>query len=545
MIKSTTLLRLFQTAYLTFFVYLFILGILNVLVIRQIAESNDQAVRAAKISRGLVDIKTNLLSGESAQRGYLLTKRRDYIISYTDHRTEIEAIQKDLDQQIIEPDQIRRYNSLLPRVKQKLEEMDETIRLQQAGDEVGAKALVLTGVGKTLMEEIDSNIEEMRTTALDMAGEARTQVQRLTDWLQFILVVGVVGFAIFTVLSYRKIAERFTPLTALAHRSTMISEGDLSGKSLAVAYNDEIGIVTEAYNSMLMGLKRIFSRTEHAQAKILEISSRLARSSAEQASSSVQQSTAVQETAVTLEELSQSATQIAERASEVGGESRATAGNTKRGLEAVQESIRLSEKARQGVEDVAATIVALSQKAQDLEAIVSSVNELAERSNILSINASIQAAAAGSEGVTFAVLANEMRLLANRSKEATVEVKDSLQEIRGGIHKAVMLAEEAVKRSESGDKNSRRTEETIRSLIESFRKGDEAFQQIVAATRQQSHAFKQVEEALVSIQETSSQAETGSRELERDSQELTQLSRQLTKTMSSYDLEDTGAVADA
>ncbi len=544
MIKSPTLMRLFQSAFLTFFVYLLVLGILNVLVIRRIAVSNDQAVRAAEIHRSLSELRTLILSAESAQRGFLFSKRRDYLVSYTDSQTEVQSVRQEITELVKDPGQVRRFNSIQPRVTQKFDEMSETIRLQQDGDEVGAKALVMTGVGKSLMEELDANIDEMQTTSLDLAGQARSRVRQLTDWLQIILGVGVIGFASFTVIAYRKIAERFTPLTFLAERSTMISEGDLSGKSLPINYNDEIGIVTEAYNSMLTGLKRIFSRTEQAQTKILEISSRLARSSAEQASSSVQQSTAVQETAVTLEELSQSATQIAERASEVGGESRATAGNTKRGLEAVQESIRLSEKARQGVEDVAATIVALSQKAQDLEAIVSSVNELAERSNILSINASIQAAAAGSEGVTFAVLANEMRLLANRSKEATVEVKGSLQEIRGGIHKAVMLAEEAVKRSESGDKNSRRTEETIRGLIDSFRKGDEAFQQIVAATRQQSHAFKQVEEALVSIQETSSQAETGSRELERDSQELTQLSRQLTKTLSNYEVEESGIAKD-
>jgi methyl-accepting chemotaxis protein len=528
-----------------FFLYLVLFGVLNLALIYSIDQASYHANHAYETHRRLTRLRNVVLLTESAQRGFLITNRRDYLISVDDQANEAQRLLQELDQSITKDSLRTLLAELRPRLQRKLEEMTEIITLANSGNMQAARERVMTDEGKRLMDDINDRINTLQEAELEQVEEHRRTSDKLVHWLKLMIGFGLVGFGIFTGLSYRRIAWRFTPLHSLVDRAGQISKGDLTGEPMQVIVRDEIGIVTEAFNSMLAGLRRIFARTEEAQAKIQEISARLARSSAEQASSSVQQATAVQETAVTLEELSQSATQIAERASEVGNESRLTTTESRRGLESVQETIRLSEKARQGVEEVATTILALSQKAQDLETIVSSVNELAERSNILSINASIQAAAAGAEGVTFAVLANEMRLLANRSKEATVEVKGSLAEIRNGIHKAVMMAEEAVKRSQSGDKNTRRTEETIRSMVESFKKGDDAFQQIVAATRQQSHAFKQVEEALVSIQETASQAEKGSRELERDSQELTVLSQDLSRTLNRYDSTHGGGGLDA
>lgn len=532
---QTSLLRLFQGAFVAFFLYLVLFGVLNLVLVSSIEESGGQSAASDEVYRRLSRLRNVVLMTESAQRGYLVTGRRDYLVSVDDQNNEAARLLRELDQ-LIKRESLRTLlDELRPRIHRKLEELAETIRLQQSGNLQRAKELVLTDEGKMLMDDISARITALQEVEIETTREYRERSSLLIMVLKVMIGLGLVIFGIFTILAYRRISSRFAPLNLLTDRAAQIARGDLSGETMPIEVRDEIGIVTEAFNTMLLGLKQIFARTADVQAKVREISSRLARSSAEQASSSVQQATAVQETAVTLEELSQSATQIAERAFEVGGDSRATAGESRRGLEAVQETIKLSEKSRQGVEDVASTIVALSQKAQDLEAIVSSVNELAERSNILSINASIQAAAAGAEGATFTVLAGEMRLLASRSKEATVEVKGSLAEIRNGIHKAVMLAEEAVKRSQLGDKNSRRTEETIRTLVESFKKGDEAFQQIVAATRQQSHAFKQVEEALVSIQETATQAEKGSRELERDSAELITLSQGLDEARARYD----------
>ncbi len=534
--RTVSFQRLIQITIFAFFFYIVAFGMSSVTALNSLSRSVERWSQSSEIRVRLGQVYNILLEAESSQRGFLYTGRREYLISLADRKLDLDKNLEELRELIVNEAQERRLASLEPRMKQRMDTIEETIRLSNAGDTEKAREMVLSDFGRTLMLDISKELNLLFESERESIVQHQELNDRLVRNLQLFLVLGTLGFAILAVVVYHIKIRRLEPLHRLVDQSVQISQGNLSVNPLAIDVRDEIGIVSEAYNEMLKGLSKVFKRTREAENKIQLISASLARSSAEQASSSVQQSTAVQETAVTLEELSQSAAQIADRASKVGGESRVTSESGQRGLKTLEQSLKLAELARRGVEDVAATVVDLAQQAQDLEAIVVSVNELAERSNILAINASIQAAAAGPQGATFTVLADEMRLLANRSKDATIEVRQSLQDIRNGIHKAVMLAEEAVKRSESGESNNRTTEDGIRDLVASVKKSDDAFQQIVAATRQQSHAFNQVEEALVSIQETSQQAEKGSRDLEAQSQQLIDLSEQLHRSLARYEL---------
>ncbi len=536
--KALSLQRLIQGTILVFFLYLVTFGAASLAALSSISLSVEAWNRASEVRLRLGLLHNALLAAESSQRGYLYTGRRDYLISLSDKNLEIKRLLEELGDLVQGENQARRLLTLEPRLLQRMETLEEVLRLYTTGREEQAREMVLSDFGRQLMQEISKEIGHLSESEREAMHRYQQTNDRLVRNLQIFLVLGTFGFAVLAILAHHLMVQRLAPLHRLVELSVQIADGDLSADPLTVETRDEIGIVSEAYNEMLKGLSRIFERTREAEAKIRQISETLAGSSADQASSSIQQSTAVQETAVTLEELSQSAAQIAERALKIGGESRVTAESGSSGVKALESSLKMAELARRGVEDVASTVVDLARQAQDLEAIVVSVNELAERSNILAINASIQAAAAGSRGATFSVLADEMRLLAKRSKEATIEVRQSLQDIRGGIHTAVMLAEEAVKRSESSEVNNRTTDEAIRKLVDSVKRSDDAFQQIVAATGQQSHAFSQVEEALISIQETSQQAELGSRELERQSKELIQLSRGLHKALARYEVSE-------
>ena len=95
-------------------------------------------------------------------------------------------------------------------------------------------------------------------------------------------------------------------------------------------------------------------------------------------------------------------------------------------------------------------IVALSEKTQAVGEIISSVNDISERTHLLALNAAIEAAAAGENGRSFAVVASEMKTLADQAKDATLQVRSILGDIQRGINSSVMLTEEAVKRVAAG-----------------------------------------------------------------------------------------------
>src|SRR3546814_13729394 len=113
--------------------------------------------------------------------------------------------------------------------------------------------------------------------------------------------------------------------------------------------------------------------------------------------------------------------------------------------------------------------------------IITTVNDIAERSSLLALNAAIEAAAAGEHGLSFAVVADEMKNLASQAKEATVEVRSILGDIQRGIGTAVMQTEEAVKRVESGKEQAAASEKTNNELANNAERRVVTFEQHMAA----------------------------------------------------------------
>src|SRR5206468_8142790 len=131
------------------------------------------------------------------------------------------------------------------------------------------------------------------------------------------------------------------------------------------------------------------------------------------------------------------------------------------GMQAVQNTTLTMEKIRQQAEAVAENVVVLSERTQAVGEIIATVNDIAEQSHLLSLNAAIEAAAAGEHGRTFSVVAAEIKNLAGQSKEATVQVKSILGAIQKGINSSVMLTEEAVKRVDLGKQQADLAASTI------------------------------------------------------------------------------------
>jgi methyl-accepting chemotaxis protein len=180
--------------------------------------------------------------------------------------------------------------------------------------------------------------------------------------------------------------------------------------------------------------------------------------------------------------------------------------------------------------------VTLSEKTQAVGDIIATVNDISERSHILALNAAIEAAAAGEHGRSFAVVAAEIKNLADQSKEATVQVRAVLGDIQRGINTSVMLTEEAVKRVASGKEQTDTAQRTINDLTDSIQESTDTFEQIVAAINQQHIGLEQVMIALRNIRQASTQTADGTRQLDAAAANLSALSTQLAHSIGRYTL---------
>lgn len=234
---------------------------------------------------------------------------------------------------------------------------------------------------------------------------------------------------------------------------------------------------------------------QHVAATIAE----LLASTRQQAASGSQQAAMVNDITTTIEELNEVGVQNVEKAEgiiQIAEQSEQISQDGQRDVVAAIEGI---DRLRQQVELIAAKILDLTERTQQIGEIISSVNEIAEQSKLLALNASIEAAKAGEHGRGFAVVALEIRTLAEQSKQATQQVRSILGEIQKASHSAAMVTEEGSKAATDGSSKVRRIGERLGQLVYVINQTTRAARQISGAMRQQSLGLEQIASGMKQI----------------------------------------------
>jgi methyl-accepting chemotaxis protein len=378
--------------------------------------------------------------------------------------------------------------------------------------------------------ERDQFLQFMQSAEQTLNGAIVAGQARVTEVYNASIVSIIVGLGVAVVLAivitYGIRRSIVVPLTAFMEFVERVGRGDLAGRTANVSA-DEIGRLGGTLNTMVDGLRQLAKQTRDATENLNAATAEIRASTQEQAAGVEEQLAAVQETAATVDEITHAGTQIGKRAQEVIATAQATANTSTQGLRAVDDTSRAMDAIREQAEAVAENIVSLSEKTQAIGDIITTVNDISERSHLLALNAAIEAAAAGENGRSFAVVASEMKLLADQAKEATGQVRAILGDIQRGINSSVMLTEEAVKRVAAGKERTDTTQRTITEMTARVQEGVQTFQQIVASTNQQQLGIEQVMGALQNIRQASQQTAAGTRQLDAAAANLAGLSQQL------------------
>ena len=186
------------------------------------------------------------------------------------------------------------------------------------------------------------------------------------------------------------------------------------------------------------------------------------------------------------------------------------------------------------MESIAESIVRLSEQGQTIGEIMLSVNDLAEQSNLLAVNASIEAAKAGEQGKGFAVVAQEVRNLAEQSKQATIQVRSILNDIQKATNAAVMVTEQGSKAVDAGVRQSVQAGESVQKLGENIAEAAQAATLIAASSQQQMVGMDQVAQAMESIKMASTQNVASTRQTEAAAKNIQDLGRKLSDLIALY-----------
>ena len=255
--------------------------------------------------------------------------------------------------------------------------------------------------------------------------------------------------------------------------------------------------------------------------------SQLLSASHQQASGATEQASAVSEVSTTIEELGSTARQIAIAAEQVAEASRQTLENLSEGQDAVDNSIQAMERIRGRMQDVSTRVLNLGERSQQIGEIIDLINDLSDETHLLALNAAIEAAGAGEHGRRFAVVAAEVKSLANRALAAAKEVKGVIAEIQQATNSAVLAAEEGGKEVAHGVELAHSAGEVMNAIVMVAERTAQSSSEISLATAQQQSASEQVVETMREVADVARQTASGSRQMADSAQMLTAIAERL------------------
>jgi PAS domain S-box-containing protein len=245
--------------------------------------------------------------------------------------------------------------------------------------------------------------------------------------------------------------------------------------------------------------------------------------------------TVVSQTATTLGEVKQMAILSSQKAGEVANEGKRTTQVSETGELAVEKAHTGMMRAREQIASIAQSVVRLGEQSQAIGDIITTVKSLAEQSNLLAVNAAIEAAKAGEHGKGFAIVAREVRLLAEQSKQATSQVQTLLRDIQKAGAQAVMVTEQGVKTVELGIQQALEAGESIRTLSNQVRTAAQALIYIATTNQQQLAGIEQVTIAMSSVKQATLHNVSGMRQIDSAAKTLHQLGQKLSTLIEQYE----------
>jgi CHASE3 domain sensor protein len=444
--------------------------------------NNDQVSHTHQVRREFADLLSMLKDAETGQRGYVITGEDDYLAPYRSAQEGIKSTFDDVRRLTADnPVQQHRLQLLSPLIDGKLTELQRIIDLRANQGFEAAHAAVLTNKGKELMDQIRSTISDAdrdEAALLDRRAAAATTsaewAKRIILWggLIGVVLVGTIGW--FTVLSLRK------------------------------RIGSAIGLIQSS-------------------------SAELQAAANQQATSAKEQSSAMNEIATTIRELIATSRQIAESAQRVAQIAEDTDASARAGDDTVDKANASVSGIRRQVDLIVGHMLDLGKKSQQIGSVLDIVSELAEQTNILAINATIEAAGAGDAGKRFAVVADEIRKLADRVAGSTKEIRGLIDDVRAAVNTTVMATESGSKAVDAGSRQFEDVASSFKRISSLVATTTEAAKEIELSTKQQSTAVEQVNIATSNVAQATKETEASSGQILQTASELAHLSRDLAR----------------
>jgi methyl-accepting chemotaxis protein len=392
--------------------------------------------------------------------------------------------------------------------------------------------------------EAFNRVEEHLNKATSLAGTFMADQSKeseilyaRTKWMMF--AVSFIGLGLsfsFGAFMVQQTTRRISKVSEYI-KDVAEGEGDLT-KRIHVEHNDELGDLSNHFNTFMEKLHDIISQvaasTEHIASASEEISSsatQVAQSAETQKDQTSQVATAMQEMSSTVTQVSDNSRQASENAKEAGDLAR-------NGGIVVSDTVKVIQGVADATRDTSAKIEELGRSSDQIGQIIGVIDDIADQTNLLALNAAIEAARAGEQGRGFAVVADEVRKLAERTTQATKEIAQMIKTIQEETKKAVSAMKSGTDKVDAGVESAREAGAALEKIIHSADGVQDMVTHIATAATEQASATEQVNSNMEQIAKMVHQSSIGAQESARACQDLSNLALDLQQLVGRFKLAD-------
>jgi methyl-accepting chemotaxis protein len=407
------------------------------------------------------------------------------------------------------------------------------VREIKAGNYTEANRIILEVINPTFKKS-HLAAEKLFDMQMEEAEASFTQsYENYQAMLKLVILIVVIGSIFCGVLAYLSISSIAKGVESIEKSAKSMADGDLT---VRVDYQakDELGHIASEFNSMSEKFSNTISQVKDS---IIQLASAAEQTSAvtaqttsainQQKSETEQIATAINQMNTTVHDVAQNAVHAAE-ATEKADQSSA------KGKDVVTHTIEAIGQLASEVDQAAKVIHRLESETESIGSVLDVIKSIAEQTNLLALNAAIEAARAGEQGRGFAVVADEVRTLAGRTQKSTQEIEEMISKLQTGAVQAVQVMETSKEKSVIGVEQAGLAGESLKTINDAVDQINSMNTQIASAAEEQGTVTEEINRNIVNISEVAEQTAIGAEQTAQASKDLAELSEQLKSLIAQF-----------
>jgi len=346
-------------------------------------------------------------------------------------------------------------------------------------------------------------------------------------------VVLLVAVMMVVLISWRIVGNILQPVYLLRQRMLQAAEGDLRQQA-DDGRRDELGELSRSFNSMLDRQSMLLAQLGSASGQLGDTVEELVSSTSQVQAGIQDQYLQVDQLAAAMDEMSATIQEVAGHASQASGAVSSANDEAHQGYKTVEQSIGATQSLAESIANTSSSMRRLEEQCLSIGSVVDVINTISEQTNLLALNAAIEAARAGDQGRGFSVVADEVRSLAHRTQQSTVEIHGMIQQLQEESRKAIAVMDASMQQSEDSVDKARQAGGLLENIVSHITDINDMSLQIATAAEQQTAVADEMSRNLHSIRSVAQESNEVTGMLSQRSGNLSALMGDLDQSVSSF-----------